>query len=68
MPSSPALLRIGEIARLLGVTHQRATQRAAEPDFPAPAARVGRRRLWNSADVEAWARIWRTARPWRGSP
>jgi len=52
-------LRIIEIAKLLGVTKQRAHQIAEEKGFPAPIAEDGRGRVWSRYEVQAWARQWR---------
>ena len=59
-------LRAADIARLLGVTRQRAAQFAAtDPTFPQPAETEPHRR-WDRAEVEAWAeRCWWDTRPWR---
>jgi len=61
----PSTVRLVEIAELLCVSKQRDHQIADEPGFPAPAERDGRGRLWNRRRVEAWAKAWRAARPWR---
>jgi prophage regulatory protein len=45
-----------EIAELLGVTNQRVDQLARRADFPEPVAVLAAGRIWNRADVEAWAR------------
>src|SRR5512132_2199259 len=52
------LLRVVEIAELLGVSKQRADQRRREPDFPAPGDRWARGDLWAAADVRRWARTY----------
>lgn len=49
------LLRIVEIAEILGVSKQRTHQLADEERFPDPVERDGRGRLWNRRQVEAWA-------------
>lgn len=52
------LLSVGAIAKLIGVSAQRADQRTRERGFPEHAAEVdtgGRTfRAWRRADVEAW--------------
>jgi predicted DNA-binding transcriptional regulator AlpA len=48
------LLRVVEIAEILGVSKQRADQLRREPDFPAPVDRWARRNLWAAADVGPW--------------
>jgi predicted DNA-binding transcriptional regulator AlpA len=45
------LLRVVEIAEILGVSKQRADQLRHEPDFPTPVDRLARRDLWAAADV-----------------
>jgi predicted DNA-binding transcriptional regulator AlpA len=59
------LLRLVEIAELLGVTKQRAHQIAEEEGFPAPLAEDARGRQWDRREVKAWARRWRMEKPWR---
>jgi len=51
----PNLVGAGEVARMLGLTRQRVHQLSREPGFP-PAEPVGRRAVWQRADIEAWAR------------
>jgi predicted DNA-binding transcriptional regulator AlpA len=58
-------VRLVEIARILGVSHQRASQLAARADFPAPVVSEPRKRRWDRREVEAWARRWRREKPWR---
>ena len=49
------LVGVTEIARMLGVSQQRASQIIdAYDDFPPPAAFVGTRRAWHGHDVEQW--------------
>jgi prophage regulatory protein len=50
------LMGTSEIAELLGVTNQRVDQLARRADFPEPVAVLAAGRIWNRADVEAWAR------------
>ena len=52
------LLRVGEIAEILGVSKQRADQLRREPDFPAPVGRWARGDLWTAADFRRWARTY----------
>ena len=76
MPSSRAVLarvahgqlRLKDLATALDVTPQRVRQLIEQEDFPAPVAVIGRSRLWDRADVEAWTvRVkWWSAR-WRAS-
>ncbi len=69
MPSAlyPASLRITEIAALLGVTRQRASEMAEDERFPKPFTTEGRSRLWRRDDVEAWIDQvdWWGSWPWR---
>lgn len=51
------VLRLVEIAYLLGVTKQRADQLRRRPDFPAPVDRYSRGDLWAASDVSRWARM-----------
>src|SRR6266545_3667867 len=50
------LLRVVEIAEILGVSKQRADQLRREPDFPPPLDRWARGDLWSVDDVRRWAR------------
>jgi predicted DNA-binding transcriptional regulator AlpA len=45
-----------EIAKLLGVSRQRANQLAQREGFPEPIARLAAGPIWESADIERWAR------------
>jgi predicted DNA-binding transcriptional regulator AlpA len=59
------IVRLIEIAEILGVSKQRAHQLAGERGFPKPVDRDGRGRLWSRREVAAWAKAWRRERPWR---
>ena len=50
------LMGVAEIARLLGVSRQRVTQLAKSPGFPEPTVVLAAGPVWESADVESWAR------------
>jgi predicted DNA-binding transcriptional regulator AlpA len=50
------LMGVAEIADLLGVTRQRVTQLAKVNGFPQPTLRLAAGPVWESADVERWAR------------
>ena len=65
-PVAENLLRLVDIAQLLGVSKQRAHQLSRRRKFPTPAATYSRGRLWRQSDVQRWARDYRggTAR-WR---
>ena len=52
------LIRLVEIAELLGVTKQRADQLRERADFPPPVDRWARGNLWAAADVRRWARTY----------
>lgn len=65
------LVGISEIAALLGVTRQRASQIAQTRDFPVPLARLASGPVWNRASltwfIEAWMREPRRPGPKPGS-
>ncbi|HMJ75484.1 MAG TPA: hypothetical protein VK507_05900 [Iamia sp.] len=50
------LMGTTEIAKLLGVSRQRADQLSRTDGFPDPVAEIAAGRIWLRADVEAWAR------------
>jgi hypothetical protein len=60
-----ATVRIIEIAEILGVSKQRAHQITDEDRFPAPVTEDDRGRLWDRREVNAWAKTWRSEKPWR---
>ena len=45
-----------EIAAMLGVSRQRVDQLTRTEGFPEPVAELAIGRVWERADVEAWAR------------
>ncbi len=50
------LVGLTEIAAMLGVSRQRASQIVRDyDDFPAPVAALASGRIWETAAVEAWA-------------
>ena len=55
---------IRAIAHICKVSRQRASVLVAKHDFPAAVARIGRSRVWNREEVEAWAKT-RRNRPGR---
>lgn len=63
--SKPSTVRLIEIAEILGVSKQRAHQIAEERGFPAPLAEDARGRVWSRYEVQAWAKVWRSEKPWR---
>jgi predicted DNA-binding transcriptional regulator AlpA len=50
------LMGVAEVAELLGVSTQRVDQLARSEAFPTPIGEVRAGRIWDRADVEAWAR------------
>jgi len=46
-----------EVARLLGVSRQRAHQLAQAEGFPAPTVQLASGPVWETKDVEEWARM-----------
>jgi len=51
------LVGLSEIASMLGVTRQRASQLVRDyDDFPPPVAELAAGRVWDTAAVEAWAK------------
>lgn len=56
MEAMTVITDVTEIARMLGVSRQRANELAdSEPDFPPAEARHDGRRVWARPQVEAWA-------------
>jgi predicted DNA-binding transcriptional regulator AlpA len=52
------LLRLVDVAELLGVSKQRADQLRRHADFPQPVDRWARGDLWAAADIRRWARTY----------
>jgi len=51
------LVGLSEIASILGVTRQRASQLVRDyDDFPPPVAELAAGRVWETAAVEAWSK------------
>ncbi len=51
------LVGLSEIATMLGVTRQRASQLVRDyGDFPPPVAELAAGRVWETAAVETWAK------------
>jgi predicted DNA-binding transcriptional regulator AlpA len=50
------LMGVAEVAAFLSVSRQRVQQLARRPDFPAPVARLAATPVWESVDIERWAR------------
>ena len=60
------LVGITEIARMLGVSPQRADQLSrAYADFPAPEAELSAGRIWKRAAVERWIKVHPVRKPGR---
>ena len=45
-----------EIAKLLGVSRQRVSQLSHSEGFPEPVVRLAAGPVWQTADIEHWAR------------
>lgn len=57
--SAPDVMGPAEVRERLGVSRNRAYRVTVRPDFPEPAVLVSGRRVWLTADVEAWmAKHW----------
>lgn len=54
MPDS--LMGLAEVAKLLGLSRQRADQLARTKGFPEPVAELIGGRIWQRESVERWAR------------
>ncbi len=55
-PMTGHLVGLSEIASMLGVTRQRASQLVRDyEDFPAPVAQLSAGRVWETSAVNAWA-------------
>jgi len=52
------LYRLADIARIVGVSQQRADQLRWRPDFPAPVDRWAKGDLWAASEVRHWARTY----------
>lgn len=60
------LVGVSEIARLLGVSRQRAVQVVRDyADFPAPVSSLASGRIWERESVESWVRAHPDRRPGR---
>lgn len=57
-PPLPTLVGYAEIAKILGVSRQRARVVAERPDFPAVASQTGAGPLYARSQVEAFDRNW----------
>lgn len=62
------LVGVSEIARMLGVSRQRAAQLVEEyADFPAPTVALAAGRIWEREAVETWVRAHPDRKPGRPS-
>lgn len=50
------LVTVADIARMLGVSRQRAGQLVERSDFPTPHGTTGHGRVWRRTDVAKWAK------------
>lgn len=48
------MVTLSDVARMAGISRQRAHALAKRPDFPAPFPLQASRRLWEEAKVQAW--------------
>jgi hypothetical protein len=66
-PAFPELVGVGEIAELLGVTRQRASEVQTRAGFPAPVARLKSGPVWTRASITRFVDGWirRPGRPAR---
>lgn len=61
MGKAMSLVSLTDVAVMLGgLSRSHAAYFARRPDFPAPVAEIGGRRLWHRADVERWFARWQT--------
>lgn len=58
MARPPRTGGLSEIGELLHVTRQRVNTLAKRKDFPAPVATSRAGRIWDLAEIEAWACTW----------
>ncbi|MEJ7831740.1 MAG: AlpA family phage regulatory protein [Nocardioides sp.] len=59
------LVGVAEVAKLLGISRARVGQLAKTANFPEPVARLAAGPVWESADIQKWAR--QTGRQWSPS-
>jgi predicted DNA-binding transcriptional regulator AlpA len=50
---------IAEIAEMLGVSKQRASELGGQDNFPRPMATLRSGRVWRRADIERFAKDWK---------
>ena len=54
----PDLVGVDEVAKMLDVSKQRASELAKHPDFPKPIARLASGPVWKKATIARHARTW----------
>lgn len=57
-PNVPDLVGVDELAKMLDVSKQRASELAKHPDFPKPIARLASGPVWKKATIARHARTW----------
>lgn len=57
-PAFPPLAGIREVAELLGVSRQRASELQTRPGFPAPVALLAAGPVWRVGDLSSFAETW----------
>lgn len=57
-PAFPELVGVGEIAELLGVTRQRASEVQTRAGFPVPLARLKSGPVWTRASISTFLETW----------
>lgn len=57
-PAFPPLAGIREVAELLGVSRQRASELQTRPGFPAPVAVLASGPVWRVGDLSSFAETW----------
>jgi hypothetical protein len=52
------LIRLVDLAAIVGVSHQRASVLRRRPDFPEPVDQDGLGELWAAGEIRAWTRAY----------
>ncbi len=63
-PMTPRLVGVREIAKLLGLSRQRADQLVRTKGFPDPVAELASGRIWERAAIVRWAHDTGRSIPW----
>ncbi len=65
LPSLPELVGIAEVAAMLGVTKQRASELAGQRNFPPPVVKLAAGPIWAAPTIRAFSENWarRPGRP-----